>query len=99
MGHIARREHGVNFVGNKKLCALYGLWQFDVSSPPGESQYVCPMAEVVLLNPAMIRQAHQEGRQVFVYFGVLENPLGLSAMRFLGVDGMIVNDSMALIEQ
>ena len=65
-----------------KLCALYGLWQFDVSSPPGESQYVCPMAEMVLLNPAMIRQAHQEGRQVFIWFGALENPFGLGAMRF-----------------
>lgn len=82
-----------------KLCALYGLWQFSVSSPPGEAQYVCPMAEMVLLNPGMIRQAHKEGRQVFIWFGVLENPIGLNAMRFFGADGMIVNDPVALKEQ
>ncbi len=82
-----------------KLCALYGLWQFSVSSPAGEAQYVCPMAEMVLLNPGMIRQAHNEGRQVFIWFGALENPIGLSAMRFFGADGMIVNDPMALKEK
>ena len=75
-----------------KLCALSGLWKFSLSSPPGEAQFVCPMAEMVLLNPMMIRQAHQEGRQVFVYFGALENPFGMSAMRFFGVDGMMVDD-------
>lgn len=79
-----------------QLCALYGLWRFDLGSPPGDAQYVCPMAEMVLLNPAMVRQAHGEGRQVFVYFGVLENAFGRSAMRFFGVDGLIVNDPMAL---
>ncbi len=79
-----------------QLCALYGLWQLDVSRPPGDAKYVCPMAEMVLLNPAIIRQAHVEGRQVFVYFGVLENSFGLSAMRFFGADGLIVNDPLAL---
>lgn len=79
-----------------KLCALFGLWQFNVSSPPGEAQYVCPMAEMVLLDPWMIRQAHKEGRQVFIWFGVLENPIGVKAMRFFGADGMIVNDPVTL---
>ena len=79
-----------------KLCALYGLWKFNVGSPAGEAQYVCPMAEMVLLNPGMIRQAHKEGRQVFIYFGVMENRFGLSAMRFFGADGLIVNDPMPL---
>ena len=50
------------------------------------------MAEMVLLNPGMIRQAHQEGRQVFIWFGIIENPFGLSFMRFFGADGLIVND-------
>jgi hypothetical protein len=50
------------------------------------------MAEMVLLNPGMIRQAHQEGRQVFIWFGIIEKPLGLSFMRFFGADGLIVND-------
>lgn len=79
-----------------KLCPLYGLWQLTVSAPPGEAQYVCPMAEMVLLNPGLVRQAHQEGRQVFVYFGVLENSFGLGAMQFFGVDGLMVNDPAAL---
>lgn len=79
-----------------RLCALYGLWQFNVSSPAGAAQYVCPMAEMVLLNPGMIRRAHEEGRQVFTYFGIMENPFGLGAMRFFGADGLIVNDPMAL---
>ncbi len=79
-----------------KLCALYGLWQFNVAQQPGDAQYVCPMAEMVLLYPAMVRQAHEEGQQVVVYFGVLENPFGVSSMRFFGVDGMIVNDPLAL---
>ncbi len=79
-----------------RLCALYGLWKLDLRSPAGDAQYVCPMAEMVLLNPMMVRQAHSEGRQVFVYFGVLENAFGISAMRFFGVDGMIVNDPLVV---
>ncbi len=79
-----------------QLCALYGLWKLDLRSPAGDAQYLCPMAEMVLLNPAMVRQAHSEGRQVFVYFGVLENPFGRAAMRFFGVDGMMMNDPLEL---
>jgi glycerophosphoryl diester phosphodiesterase len=79
-----------------KLCALYGLWKFTVSSPPGDAQYVCPMAEMVLLNPGMIRQAHREGRQVFIWFELIENPFGLSFMRFFGADGLIVDDPTSL---
>src|SRR5215216_2307304 len=75
-----------------KLCALFGLWKFSLSSPPGDAQYVCPMAEMVLLNPGMIRQAHQERRQVFIWFEVIENQFGLSFMRFFGADGLIVDD-------
>ena len=32
------------------------------------------MAEMVLLNPWMVRRAHLDGRQVLVWFGALENP-------------------------
>ncbi len=80
-----------------KFCALSGLWTLSLTSPPSDAQYVCPMAEMVLLNPAMVRQAHQDGRQVFVYFGVLENGFGRGTMRFFGVDGMIVNDPLPLL--
>jgi len=54
------------------------------------------MAEMVLLNPGMIRQAHQDGRQVFIWFEVIENPFGLSFMRFFSADGLIVDDPISL---
>jgi glycerophosphoryl diester phosphodiesterase len=78
------------------LCALYGLWQFDVSTPAGDAQYICPMAEMVLLDPGMIRQAHKDGRHVFVWFGVLEKPAVLSILRFFGADGLIMDAPLAL---
>ena len=81
-----------------KFCALYGLWQFDIRNPPANSQFICPMAEMVLLFPSMIRQAHMEGRQVFVWFGVLENPLMFRAMRFFGADGLISDDPLLLMQ-
>jgi glycerophosphoryl diester phosphodiesterase len=82
-----------------KLCALYGLWKLRISSPPADAQYVCPMAEMVLLNPGLILQAHQEGRQVFIWFSVIENPFGLSFMRFFGADGLIVDDPTSVRER
>lgn len=81
-----------------KLCALYGLGRFNVSAPPGEAQFVCPMAEMVLLNPAIIRQAHGAGRQVFIWFGLLETPFLFNVMRFLGADGLMSDDPIALWE-
>ena len=83
---------------NAKLCALYGLWQFSVSAPPGNAQFVCPMAEMVLLNPVIIRQAHGERRQVFIWFGMLENPFLFNVMRFFGAEGLMSNDPIALRE-
>ena len=82
-----------------KLCALYGLWQFSVSAPSGDAQYVCPMAEMVILDPWMIHQAHAEGRQAFIWFGVIEGPFTSRIMRFFGADGLIVNDPMIIMEQ
>jgi glycerophosphoryl diester phosphodiesterase len=75
-----------------RLCALYGMGQFDLGSPHGEAQYVCPMAEMILLDPGMIRQAHSQGRIVNVWFLALENPFVMRLMRFYGADGFIVND-------
>ena len=79
-----------------RLCALYGLWQFNVRQPAGNAQYICPMGEMVLLDPAMIRQAHLEGRQAFVWFGKLENPLVWKLARWFGADGIMDNDPLAL---
>jgi glycerophosphoryl diester phosphodiesterase len=79
-----------------KLCALYGLWKFNVSAPAGDAQYVCPMGEMMLLNPWMIRQAHKEGRQVFIWYGAIESPFTLSVAGFFGADGLFANDPMLL---
>lgn len=80
------------------LCALYGLWQFSVSVPSGDAQYVCPMAEMVILNPWIIHQAHMDGRHVFIWFGVIENPFTLRIMRFFGADGLILDDPILMKE-
>lgn len=80
---------------NLRLCALYGTWQFDVSAPAGRAQYVCPEAEMVLLYPGIIFQAHRDGRRVIVWFLALENPFMIRTMRFFGADGFISNDPAA----
>lgn len=75
-----------------RLGALYGWGQWDVGWPAADAEYVCPMAETVLVNPGLIRQAHREGRGVFVWFGRIES---LWAYRFLnafGADGLIADD-------
>jgi glycerophosphoryl diester phosphodiesterase len=81
------------------VCPLFGLWQFDLSEPePSDAKVLCPMGEMVLLNPWMIRQAHQAGRQVYVWFGVIESPLVMRIMLAMGADGLMVDDPDALAE-
>jgi glycerophosphoryl diester phosphodiesterase len=80
-----------------QVCPLYGLWELSLRAvQPASAKYVCPMAEMVLLNPWMIRQAHQSGRQAFVWFGAVENPLLMRLMLALGADGLIVDDPVRL---
>jgi glycerophosphoryl diester phosphodiesterase len=79
------------------LCPLYGLWEFDLSSPePLDVDYVCPMAEMVLLYPWMIRQAHQDGKEAYVWFGIIESPLVMRIMLAMGADALMVDDTVAL---
>jgi len=79
------------------VCPLYGLWKLDLSDPqPSEARTLCPMAEMIVLNPWMIRQAHAEGREVFVWFGVIEHPLVMRFILALGADGLMVDDPVAL---
>ena len=81
------------------VCPLYGLWQFDLSDPPiGDIDKLCPMAEMIVLNPWMIKQAHDADREVFVWFGVLENPLMMRIMLALGADGLMVDDPDVLAD-
>ena len=76
-----------------QVCPLFGLWQFDLDQPGLESaRQVCAMGEMALLYPWMIRQAHQDGRQVYVWFGVIEHPLVMRILLALGADGLIVDD-------
>lgn len=75
------------------LCALYGLGHFNLTGPqPGDATTVCPMAEMVLLYPWMIRQAHDEGRKVYVWFGALEHPWAIRLLVEFGADGVIADD-------
>jgi len=79
------------------LCQLYGQGVLSVTGPqPGHADRVCLMAEMVVLNPWMIQQNHQEGRQVLVWFGVIEHPLVMRFLLALGADGLIVDDPPAL---
>ncbi len=80
-----------------QVCPLYGLWDLNLSGPqPGGATTLCPMAETVILNPWMLRQAHTEGRRVFVWFGVVEHPLVMRFILALGADGLMVDDPVAL---
>jgi glycerophosphoryl diester phosphodiesterase len=80
-----------------QVCALYGLWEFDVRSPKGDAPMICAMAEMALLYPAIIRQGHQAGRPVFIWFGVVEHPVVYRILRFFGADGFMADDPAALV--
>jgi glycerophosphoryl diester phosphodiesterase len=81
------------------ICPLHGLWQFDIANPgSSNAENVCPMAEMVLLYPWMIHQAHQDGKKVYVWFGVIESRLTMQIMRAMGADGIMVDNIMALVD-
>jgi glycerophosphoryl diester phosphodiesterase len=80
-----------------QLCQLYGQGDFDVSGPqPGSAKRVCLMAEMVILYPWLVKQAHDEGHPAFVWFGLIEHPLMMRFLLALGADGLIVDDPVAL---
>lgn len=79
---------------NARTCALYTLWEFDLSG--AKSTDVCPMAEMALLYPWMIRSAHERGQEVFVWFGAIEHPLMMRLMYAFGAEGVMVDDPAAL---
>jgi glycerophosphoryl diester phosphodiesterase len=76
------------------LCQLY---EWRLFSPPPGVGYIAPLAEKLLLNPWLVRRAHAEGRQVFVWFGRFKHSLALRLLLTLGVDGLIVDDPLALV--
>ena len=80
-----------------QVCRLTGLWVLSLSDlQPADAQFACPMAEMLILNPWMIRQAHQDGRKVYPFFGMIEHPLTMRLLLLLGVDGLMVDDPAAL---
>lgn len=81
------------------VCPLYGLWQLSLSEVrPDSAKTVCPMGEMILLNPWMVRQAQRDGRLVYAWFGIIENPMTMRILLALGVDGLIVDDPSALLK-
>lgn len=79
--------------GGLALCSRYGLGRFNLSDPqPGNAAAVCPMAEMVLLYPWMIRHAHDEGRAVYVWFGMLDSPWIVRLLMEFGADGVMSDD-------
>lgn len=82
-----------------QICPLYGLWALDLSEPqPRDAKILCPMAEMVILNPWMIEGAHKQGREVYVWFGVIERPVTMRFLLALGADGLMVDDPLVLAE-
>lgn len=80
------------------LCALHGPWDIKLGDPqPGQADIVAPMAEMVILYPWMIRQAHRANHQVLVWFGFIEHPLTMRLLLALGADGLIVDDTATLV--
>jgi glycerophosphoryl diester phosphodiesterase len=76
-----------------QLCAVYGQGVLRLpADQPGDARFVCPMAEMVIINPGMIRSAHATGREVLVWFGALESRLFMRTVLALGADGVIVDD-------
>ena len=79
-----------------RVCWLTGLWTFDVATPPISVDYVCPMGDMLLVNPDTIREAHAASLKVLAWWGVAESPLTDRILEGYGVDGLIVDDLQAL---
>jgi glycerophosphoryl diester phosphodiesterase len=75
-----------------KACWITGFGRFDISSPPADAGYVCAMGEMILLNPDMVRQAHEAGRKVFAWWAGVETATTDRILESYGVDGLIVDD-------
>lgn len=79
-----------------RTCALSSVWKFDLRG--NNATDVCPMAEMALLYPWMIRAAHQRGQQVIVWIQVLEYPPMIQLMYAMGADAVMVNDPAVLAD-
>lgn len=75
-----------------RLCRIYYPWGLLVGENPEGVTVVSPMAEALLVNPWMVRQAHARGWQVWPWFAGLESKLTIHWILSLGVDGLMVDD-------
>lgn len=75
-----------------RTCWLTGFGSFDLAAPPADVAAVCPMAEMVLVAPDVVRQVHAAGRGVIAWWGAAESAAGNAALAGFGVDGIIVDD-------
>jgi glycerophosphoryl diester phosphodiesterase len=75
-----------------RTCWLTGLGQLDLADPPADAPYVCPMGEMLLLNPDAVRGAHEAGRRVLAWWLAAESPATNRILEAYGVDGLIVDD-------
>lgn len=73
------------------LCQLLYPWQWRLPALSEGVRVVAPNAEMLLLNPGLVREAHSRGLQVWPWFGFAERWLSRFVAR-LGVDGMILDD-------
>jgi glycerophosphoryl diester phosphodiesterase len=81
-----------------ETCIVTGLGQFDATTVPTGTGNICPMGEMVLIDPDMIRQAHAAGLRVFAWWGALETAATDRILKAYGVDGLIVGDLGPLLD-
>jgi glycerophosphoryl diester phosphodiesterase len=79
-------------------CLLRGIGVFDATTVPTGTRNICPMGEMVLIDPDMIRRAHAAGLTVFAWWGALETTATDGILEAYGVDGLIVDDLVALLD-
>ncbi len=79
-----------------RVCWLTGLGVLAPSDPPAGAWAICPAGEMILLNPGMVRQAHEDGRLVLAWWNALESGPANGVLAAYGVDGIIVDDLRSL---
>lgn len=81
-----------------ETCLLTGVGQFDATEVPEGTTNICPMGEMVLLHPDVIRAAHAAGLKVYAWWGFLDTAATNSILEAYGVDGLIVDDLRPLLD-
>ena len=79
-----------------RACWLTGIGVLDASDPPAGAAFICPMGEMVLLNPGLVRAAHARGLKVLAWWNVAESGPANAALVAYGVDGIMVDDLRTL---